>query len=64
MMDPHQIDQPQPTRQKMIVKACEMPTIQLMMNEPMRPRAPSCCENLGMPMHRQKKPEKIVPAKV
>lgn len=62
MMLPHHTDQPQPTRQKMMVKACETPTIQLMMNDPMRPRAPSCCEKRGMPMHRQKKPLRMVPA--
>lgn len=62
MMVPHQTDQPQPTRQKIIVNACETPTIQLIMKEPMRPRVPSCCEKRGMPMHRQKKPLMIVPA--
>jgi hypothetical protein len=60
-MDPHQTDQPHPTKQKIIVKACEMPTIQLITNDPIRPRAPSCCEKRGMPMQRQKNPLKIVP---
>lgn len=59
---PHQIDHPQPTKQKISVNACATPTIQLTKNEPMRARAPSCCENLGMPRHKQNNPENIVPA--
>lgn len=35
--------------------------IQFRANEPSRARAPSYCENLGIPMQRQKKPDKIVP---
>lgn len=58
---PHHTDQPHPTRQKMIVKACEIPTIQLMMKLPSRPLAPSCCEKRGIPMQRQKNPLMIVP---
>lgn len=50
-----------PTKQKITVNACETPTIQLIMNDPIRPRAPSCCENRGMPMHKQITPLKIVP---
>lgn len=61
MMLPHHTDQPQPTRQKMMVKACDMPTIQLMIKEPIRPRAPSCAEKRGIPMQRQKNPLMIVP---
>lgn len=61
---PHQIDHPHPTRQKISVNACAMPTIQLTKNEPMRARAPSCCENLGMPKQRQNIPERIVPEKI
>lgn len=60
---PHQIDQPHPTKQNISVNACAMPTIQLTRNEPIRARAPSCCENLGMPKHRQNIPENIVPKK-
>lgn len=62
MVVPHQMDQPQPTRQKMMVKACDTPTMRLMIKAPMRPRTRSCWEKRGMPRHRQKKPENIVPA--
>lgn len=58
---PHQIDQPHPTKQNMIVNVCETPTIQLITKLPILPRALSCCEKRGIPKHRQKKPEKIVP---
>ena len=47
----------------MTVKACEHPTMQFIMNDPMRPRTPSCCENLGIPMHKQIRPLRIVPEK-
>lgn len=60
---PHQIDHPQPTKQKSNVNAWATPTIQFMTKEPIRARAPSCCENLGIPMHRQNRPEQIVPRK-
>ena len=63
MIVPHQTDQPQPTKQKIIVNAWEIPTIQFMMNDPIRPLAPSCCEKRGIPMQRQKNPLKIVPCK-
>lgn len=39
---PHQIDQPHPTKQNNSVNACATPTIQLITNEPIRTRAPSC----------------------
>jgi hypothetical protein len=45
-----------------MVKACDTPTMQLMIKDPIRPRAPSCWENLGIPMHKQNNPLKIVPA--
>lgn len=44
-----------------MVKDCDTPTMQLMTKLPIRPRALSCCEKRGMPIQRQKKPEKIVP---
>lgn len=50
-----------PTKQKMTVNACDTPTIQLIMNDPILPRAPSCCENRGIPMQRQIRPLRIVP---
>lgn len=58
---PHQMDHPHPTRQNINVNACATPTIQFTKNDPIRARAPSCCENLGMPKHKQNNPEKIVP---
>lgn len=58
---PHQIDQPQPTKQNRRVNICETPTIQLITNDPIRALAPSCCENRGTPIHRQNIPDKIVP---
>lgn len=58
---PHQIDQPQPTRQNSRQNSCDTPTMQLMTNEPMRARGPSCCEKRGTPMHRHSRPERIVP---
>lgn len=61
MIYPHQIDHPHPTRQKSRQKACEIPITQFKANEPNLARAPSYCENLGIPMQRQKKPDKIVP---
>lgn len=59
---PHQIDQPHPTKQNNSVNICDTPTIQLITNDPIRALAPSCCENLGTPMHKQNKPDKMVPA--
>lgn len=58
---PHQIDHPHPTRQNINVNACAMPTTVFTKNDPIRARAPSCCENLGMPKHKQNMPEKRVP---
>lgn len=61
---PHHTDHPQPTKQKMTVNACDIPTIQFIINDPIRPRALSCCEKRGIPMHKQKNPEKIVPENI
>lgn len=58
---PHQTDQPHPTKQKISVNAWATPTMMLMTKDPKRARAESCSENLGTPMHKQNKPEKIVP---
>lgn len=58
---PHQMDHPHPTKQNINVNACATPTIEFTKNDPIRARAPSCCENLGMPKHKQNIPEKIVP---
>lgn len=58
---PHHIDHPHPTRQKINVNACARPTNVFTRNEPMRARAPSCCENRGIPKHKQNIPEKRVP---
>lgn len=58
---PHHIDHPHPTRQKINVNACARPTNVFTRNEPIRARAPSCCENRGMPKHKQNIPEKSVP---
>lgn len=58
---PHHTDQPHPTRQNINVNACARPTKVFTKNEPIRARAPSCCENLGMPKHKQNIPEKRVP---
>jgi hypothetical protein len=63
MITPHQIDHPQPTRQKRTVKNWPTPMIRLMMKEPMRGRGPSFWEKRGLPMHRQKRPLRMVPAK-
>lgn len=61
---PHQIDHPQPTRQNINVNAWATPTIVLITNEPIRALTPSCCENLGIPKHKQNMPDVIVPAKI
>lgn len=58
---PHQIDHPHPTRQKINVNACARPTKVFTRNEPIRARTPSCCENRGIPKHKQNIPEKRVP---
>lgn len=58
---PHQIDQPQPTKQKSTVKNCATATIILIIKDPIRARALSNCENRGMPTHKQKRPESNVP---
>lgn len=63
MVVPHQMDHPQPTKQNMIVNACDTPTMQFITKAPIRARILSCCENLGIPKHRQKNPENIVPKK-
>lgn len=61
---PHHIDHPHPTRQKINVNACARPTHRFTTNEPIRARAPSCCENRGIPKHKQNIPEKIVPVAI
>lgn len=61
IMVPHQMAQPHPTTQKMMVKHCDTPTIQLMMNDPMRPLIESCCEKRGFPMQRHSAPDRMVP---
>lgn len=58
---PHQMDQPQPTKQNINVNAWATPTMILMTNEPIRARILSCAENRGIPMHKQNRPEKMVP---
>lgn len=58
---PHHIDHPNPTKQKINVNACARPTNVFTRNAPIRARAPSCCENRGMPKHKQNIPEKMVP---
>lgn len=55
------MDHPHPTRQNNKVNAWATPTIQLMTNDPILTLAPSCCENLGIPRHKQNRPDKIVP---
>jgi len=61
MIMPHHTDQPQPTKQNSRQNACDIPIIQLITKEPIRGRAPSCCEKRGTPKHRQKNPDIIVP---
>lgn len=61
---PHQIDQPHPTRQNINVNACATPTIVFTRNDPIRARMLSCCENLGIPKHKQNIPEQMVPASI
>jgi hypothetical protein len=62
MMVPHQMLQPQPTRQKSTVKSCPTPTMMFKQNVPRRSSGRSSAENLGRPKHRQNAPLKIVPA--
>lgn len=61
-MVPHQMDQPQPTKQKSTQNNWAMATIMLMMSEPRRALALSYCEKRGIPMQIQKNPEKRVPS--
>lgn len=61
IMVPHQMDQPQPTKQKRTQNSCAVATIMLIMNEPKRALALSYCEKRGMPTQRQKMPENKVP---
>jgi hypothetical protein len=63
MIVPHHIAQPQPTKQNIMVNNCDTPTMQLITKDPILPRALSCCENRGLPMHKQKQPDNIVPEK-
>lgn len=55
------MDHPHPTKQNINVNAWATPTMVFTKNEPIRARAPSCCENLGIPRHKQNIPEKKVP---
>lgn len=61
MMVPHQMLQPQPTRQKSTVKSCPTPTMMSKQNVPSRSSGRSSDENLGRPKHKQNAPLKIVP---
>lgn len=58
---PHQTLHPYPTKQNINVNACANPTIVFTINDPKRALALSCCENLGIPKHKQNIPEQIVP---
>lgn len=60
-MVPHQIDQPQPTKQKSTQKNCATATMMLMIKDPILARALSNCENRGIPTHKQNSPDSRVP---
>lgn len=61
MVNPHQIDQPHPTKQKSTVNSCPHPMIKSIIKAPILGLGPSFCENRGIPIHKQKRPLKTVP---
>lgn len=60
-MTPHQMLQPQPTRQNKTVNNCDDATNKFTTNDPIRAKIESLMENLGFPTNKQNIPLDKVP---